>query len=409
MQEPLFVEEPTLSVAQLSSALAGALTRAFPDELWVRGEIANLSRPSSGHVYFDLVGDGACISVSLFDADRQVVNRILRRAGGAVRMTDGTEVRIRGRVAWFARRGSLHLRMVSIDTGYTLGRLAEDRELLVRRLAGEGLLERQAVIALPLVPLRVGLVTSDGSAAAADFLHTLEASGWAWRVTLADARVQGVEAGASVVAALTALGRRAVDVVCVVRGGGARTDLATFDQESVARALAACPVPVFTGIGHEVDTTVADLVAYRSCKTPTACAGALVERVTDFLDRCTSARGRLARAAGLAVERSEARLHRASGRAAGAGRHHVRSAQLMLDSAGRRLAVRTPRAIDAATRVVDGLAARLAVADPARVLARGWTITRGPDGQALRSARAVAPGDELVTVFADGEVRSVVR
>src|SRR3954452_8072533 len=237
-QDALFAatEEPTFSVAELNAGIGTVLARAFPDEVWVRGEIANLSRPQSGHVYFDLVDGDCALAVTLWASDRQVVNAVLRRSGGAVRMTDGTEVRIRVRVTWYARRGQVALRMLSIDTAYTLGRLAEARELLLQRLRMEGLLTLQPALPLAAVPLRVGLVTSDNSAAAHDFLQTLEASGFGWQVVLADARVQGLDAEASVLAALERLRTAELDVVCVVRGGGARTDLAVFDSEAIARA-----------------------------------------------------------------------------------------------------------------------------------------------------------------------------
>ena len=202
----MFADEPTFTVAELNSDIGAVLGRAFPEELWVRGEIANLSRPPSGHVYFDLVDGDCALSVTLWASDRQVVNAVLRRSGGAVRMTDGTEVRIRVRVSWYAKRGQVSLRMLSIDTAYTLGRLAEARELLLVRLKAEGLLARQPALALAPVPLRVGLVTSDNSAAAHDFLQTLESSGFGWKVVLVDARVQGLEAEASVLDALDRLG-----------------------------------------------------------------------------------------------------------------------------------------------------------------------------------------------------------
>jgi exodeoxyribonuclease VII large subunit len=139
-QEPLFHVEPTYSVAELNQSIGLVLGRVFADEVWVRGEIANLSRPGSGHVYFDLVGEGCSINVTLWASDKQVVNAVLKRAGGAVRITDGTEVRIRGRVTWWGERARVALRMLSIDTAYTLGRLAEARELLVQALGRDGLL-----------------------------------------------------------------------------------------------------------------------------------------------------------------------------------------------------------------------------------------------------------------------------
>ncbi len=410
-------EEPTLTVAQLSAGIGAALQRSFPDEVWVRGEIANLSRPSSGHVYFDLVGDGVGIGVTLWSSDRHSVNRVLRRAGGAVRITDGTEVRIRAKVSWFARRGTVSLAMLGIDTAYTLGRLAEARQRLVQTLRAQGLLARQGALALSAVPLRVGLVTSEASAAAADFLHTLEASEIGWQLVLADARVQGVDAEASLLGALRTLarpqGRPAgepdLDVVCVVRGGGARTDLAAFDLEGVARAIATCPVPVLTGVGHETDTTVADLVAYRGFKTPTACAGFLVERVRTYRARCGTAWEAVQRRAGTALARADADLDLAAHRAGRACRHHLHGGEQALLRATVRLAARGPALLDGAERALDGHAARVRGLDPARTLARGWTITHDARGRLVRSAGDVDAGDELVTTVADGTVRSRVR
>jgi exodeoxyribonuclease VII large subunit len=386
VQDALFADEPTFTVAELNSDIGAVLGRAFPEELWVRGEIANLSRPPSGHVYFDLVDGDCALSVTLWASDRQVVNAVLRRSGGAVRMTDGTEVRIRVRVSWYAKRGQVSLRMLSIDTAYTLGRLAEARELLLHRLQAEGLLARQPALVMTPVPLTVGLVTSDNSAAAHDFLQTLEASGFGWKVVLVDARVQGIEAEASVLDALHRLLELAdpVDVVCIVRGGGARTDLAAFDSEAIARAIAHFPRPILTGIGHEIDTTVADLVAHRRCLTPTACAGALVERVSEWYARLHDRRRSIVRAALRAVDTTT--LDRLSGQ----------------------LAQRAPRAIDRATRVVDHVETRVRALDPERVLARGWSITRDEHGRLLRSATDAAPGAKLVTTVADGVIRSTV-
>jgi len=384
VQEPLFAEEPTFTVTELNAGIGAALGRAFSNELWVRGEIANLSRPPSGHVYFDLV-DGECaLSVTLWASDRQVVNAVLRRSGGAVRMTDGTEVRIRVRVSWYPKRGQVSLRMLSIDTAYTLGRLAEARELLLQRLRAEGLLARQPALMLAPVPLTVGLVTSDNSAAAHDFLTTLEASGFAWRVVLADARVQGLDAEASVLEALERLQRTAVEVVCVVRGGGARTDLAVFDSEAIARAIAHYPIPIITGIGHEIDTTVADLVAYRRCLTPTACAGALVERVAEWCARLHDRRRSIARAAMRAVDTR------------------------VIDRVARQLTRDAPRALEHATRVLDNVETRVRALDPARTLARGWSITRNGEGRLVRSVADAPAGTALVTTIADGTVRSAV-
>jgi exodeoxyribonuclease VII large subunit len=451
------VPEPTFSVGELSDAIGHAVRATFRDEVWVRGEIHDLSRPASGHVYLTLVeeredGSRAQLSVMLSAANKVAVNRALTRAGGGVRMVDGTEVRIRGRLDWYGPRGQLQLRMTAIDPAYTLGQLEVARAQLLARLREEGLLDRQPALALPLVPLRVGLVTSRGSAAEADFLDELRRSGLAFQVLSVDVRVQGAGAPRSVARGIASAAGRACDVIAVVRGGGARTDLAAFDDELVARAIARCPVPVITGVGHETDRSVADDVAHRSEKTPTACAQLLVARVSDHLGRVQeawdvitrlaqrdlaahdaalrhhtrrAARGvetcltaadqrlaalaeRMRRAGVLATARSEQRLGRDLGRLRGATRVQVRDATAAIDGAERRLVLRAPRALAEAERALDGLEAQVRALDPQRALARGWSITTTTDGRVIRSHRDVAAGDALITRLAEGEVRSTV-
>ncbi len=451
------VPEPTYSVGELSDAIGHAVRATFRDEVWVRGEIHDLSRPPSGHVYLTLVeerpdGGRASLPVMLSAANKVAVNRALTRAGGGVRMVDGTEVRIRGRLDWYAPRGQLQLRMTAIDPAYTLGQLEAARAELLARLDAEGLLRRNAAVPLPLVPLRIGLVTSRGSAAEADFLHELEQSGVGFHVIAVDVRVQGTGAPRAIASGIASAAARACDVIAVVRGGGARTDLACFDDERVARAIALSPVPVITGIGHEIDRAVADEVAHIAAKTPTACAQLLVERVGAYLsqveatwtaigrvaqrelaahdDRLRShaaragrsvrsslvaatqrldGHGHRARRAGVvALAAADQWLGRDLGRLTGSARVRMRDATTTLAAAERRLVARGPRYLAEAQRAVDALDARVRALDPERALARGWSITRAADGRVLRSADEVRPGDTLVTQLGTGEVRSTV-
>ena len=451
------VPDPTYSVGELSDAIGQALRASFRDEVWVRGEIHDLSRPASGHVYLTLVeqredGSKASLSVMLSAANKVAVNRALTRAGGGVRMVDGTEVRIRGRLDWYGPRGQLQLRMTAIDPAYTLGQLEVARAALLARLQEEGLLGRNKARPMPLVPLRVGLVTSRGSAAEADFLDELTRSGLAFHVIAVDVRVQGAGAARSVARGIASAAGRACDVIAVVRGGGARTDLAAFDDEQVARAIAQAPVPVLTGVGHEIDRSVADEVAHTAEKTPTACAQLLVAHVTahlarvedtwaviarlaqrDVLDHAAALRTRARRAersvraclaeadrrlddratrarrAGVsATGRAEQRLGRDLGRLTGASRIQLRDATSATDALDRRVVARAPRALVEAERLLDGAEARVRALDPARALARGWSITTTADGQLVRSPSDVQPGDALITRLASGEVRSTV-
>jgi exodeoxyribonuclease VII large subunit len=167
------------------------------------------------------------------------------------------------------------------------------RRLILERLRSEGILERNKGLVVPTPALRVGLITSKNSAAYNDFTHTLQTSGFGFRVLLAASVMQGENTGPQVRAALAALVDAAVDLICIVRGGGSQVDLAWFDDEPLARAVVSCPIPVWVGIGHNIDVGVLDFVAHTSHKTPTAVAEALVTRVRDLHSRLLDAEDRL--------------------------------------------------------------------------------------------------------------------
>lgn len=428
----------TWSVPELHGWLDAALTQAVPTSVWIEGEITNLNRAPTGHVYFNLVEPGEdrrspshALSVALFRWQKEKVNLQLRRAGGAVKMEDGVRVRIRGDLELYGRRMQVQLKMFAIDPAFTLGDLAARRAQLLARLETEGLLRANSLMAVPPLPLRIGLVTSAGSAAHADFLHELEVSGLGFQVLCADARVQGVESELSVVAAIRTLERYEVDLIAVVRGGGARTDLAAFDSEPIARAIATARVAVWCGIGHETDRSVADEVAHTSWKTPTACASALVEAVRTARDaieqRWSAVLDATAAQLSFHESRHEARAHAIASRsrtaldtAAAALEHRrhrivrdcshlLRAAQERVDRAAQRLGPTAERRLDAAAERLDLQASRVRAEDPVRLLERGWSITHKGDGEVVRSVADVAPGDTLLTTLADGVVRSTAE
>jgi exodeoxyribonuclease VII large subunit len=406
--------EPTLRVSELTSAVQVALDVCFPDEVWVRGEISSLSRPPSGHVYFQLIEPGptgappvARLAVTLFASDKVSVNATLKRVRG-VRMTDGVEIRLRGRIGVYGPQGQLQLRMTAIDPEYTLGRLASERERILLALEAEGLLARNARLALAARPVRIGLVTSAGSAAEADFLHELSASGLSFTVLAADARVQGNGADRSVARAMRRVVAAGVDVVAIVRGGGSRTDLAAFDSELLARAIATVDCPVLTGVGHEVDTSVADRVAHTACKTPTAAAAFLAGRAESFHARVDHVWIDVGRLAADALQTEAARVDRCEVAAARAGTAAVTVAARRLDERSRRLSRAATRSVEPQRLRLASLQARVAALDPARALARGWSITRTADGRLVREPGDVTAGTELVTTLAGGALRSRV-
>lgn len=425
--------ERTFGVRELADAINGVLTAGFGDGVWVRGEIQGWSGHRQ-HAYFSLVEDTpegkATVDVAFFAGQRARLRPLLER--NRLALADGLKVRIFGRLEVYPPTGRLSVRMTNVDPRYTLGEMALERDEIVRRLREAGLYDANRARPLRTPPLRVGLVTSVDSAAWHDATNELARSGLGFRLTVVDVRVQGEAAVPMIARAVSHLGARPdLDVVMVVRGGGSRTDLAAFDAEAVAVAIAGSRLPVFTGIGHETDRSVADEVAHQCFKTPTACAAALVdltrayltgaesayaavlERTRRLLDECTLSLGRLAHGVRhrtvAAVERSDQRL----GQHADSVR---RRAERVLDRHEQRVAAvqaevgrRALRHTDAAERELEHLAAKVQLLDPARTLARGWSITRGPDGRAVRDAATLSIGDHLTTTFASGSVNSRVE
>lgn len=427
------------SVAELGAELHRLVRGNFPAEVWVHGELRNLrtrERGNGRNLFFDLVEPGAglhrkpdaAFRVVLWDDQRRDVNATLRAAGPTVKMDEGVELKIRAKVEWWRRTGDLRLVMQGIDPVFTLGRLAADRERLLRELDAAGLLHANRSRAMPVLPLRIGLVTAQGSAAEIDVLHELEASGLAFEVCAVDSPVQGPYAPPRVVLALATLATRAVDVILLVRGGGARTDLAAFDHPAIAHAIARSPVPVLTGVGHEIDRSVADEVAHTSAKTPTAAAACVVARARDAqasldrrwalasaaaLDHLAGSQRRLATVAERAATRSLASLQRAASRCGDHERRVTAAAERLLRQETRRLDRLAARVPTLAAGQLERAGERLAhterqvhALDPARLVARGWSITRDADGRVVRRATAVARGDHLTTTLAGGRVVS---
>lgn len=458
-EQTLFEVDETLTVGQINRQLNNMVSKTFPNDLWVQGQIRNLSRSARGHVYFDLVDPvpageqpKAAIAVTLFDSNRQIVNRVINRTGNTVRIDDGVEVRIKAAVDFYAPRGQVQLNMTSIDPDFTLGRLGADREQLLRELKAQSLIEANAQIPLALVPLRVALVTSDGSAAQADFIEQISATRYAFSITTLATRVQGEFAAEEIAAAIAYAGALDIDVIAVVRGGGARTDLAAFDTEPVARAIATSARPVICGIGHEIDSSVADLVAHSSLKTPTACAQFLIERVVAFdvaltersarlaaaarlipsvqatlIDRCaqqtververslalararnTHAANGLERRVGRALARAHERLVGATAQVKTSARHVVTAAERRCEQHRERLVALPIRALSGETQRLNLLDARLSAVDPVQALRRGYSITTTDDGILVRSTHDITTDSVLITRLADGTVTSTV-
>jgi exodeoxyribonuclease VII large subunit len=404
-------DEPTITVAELLRTLDQALAAHLPGPVWVRGEITGLRRTSGGAVFLRLADpevDGQVLEVFARGRVIEDIDRALQASGmGSLR--PGIEVRLQGTVGISHRQSGLRLSLLAVDPEFTVGRLALDRARVLERLGADGTLQANKALPLPLVPLRVGLVTSRGSAAHADFLDQLRRSGFRFAVRTAHTIVQGESAPQSLARALERVAEEQIDVAALIRGGGARLDLAAFDTETVGRAVAAMPVPVITGIGHEVDWTVADHAAAIPQKTPSSAGEWLVAQVDDYSGRIHTARKLIWEEA-----RSSHRRARTALDTTVEGFATVRGA---LTRQRERLDRHTDDVIAGSRavladqeRLVADLDEWFSTVGVESTLGRGFALVTTPDGgTVIRSIDETAVGDRLLVRFADGTVPVVVE
>lgn len=379
------------------------------------GEIQRFRPSAAGHQYFDLVekGEGGArdqivgvLSAVIWKGEFLRLRPVLERAGE--RLADGLRIRCRVSVDFYPPGGRLQVQIREIDPTFTLGDLAQRRQETLQALTAAGLIERNRALPLPDLPLSIALVTSAGSAAYHDFLATLRESGYAFRVFAIHSAVQGAEAERALPSALTFAAATDCDCIVLIRGGGSKSDLAVFDSQAVAEAVARAAKPVLTGLGHEIDESVADLVAHQSFKTPTKVAEELVARIANAELAVARLRERMMRQARLAVAEAGGRLARAERRAVAA---RVRLTQVSLRLAAlaeglRRVAMHRLRSADLQLANWARLVGELA---PARTLRRGFSITRDAAGAVLRDPGAVEAGAPIETELAGGLLFSRVE
>jgi exodeoxyribonuclease VII large subunit len=395
------VRPQVYSVSQVLAGLRQLLEERV-GRIWIAGEVSGVRRPGSGHVYFSLVDDGGQLRAALFRSSAQRLS---------FELEDGLDVMLYGELDLYAARGELQVVVRHVEPRGQ-GALQLAFEQLRRRLEAEGLFDPSRKRALPKVPRRIGLVTSASGAALRDVLQVTRRRFPAAPLLLAPTRVQGAGAEHEIAAALAALSTRDdVSVVLLVRGGGSLEDLQAFNSEAVARAVADCAVPVVCGVGHEVDVTIADLVADLRAPTPSAAAELAVPdraSLARLLDRdwrrlTRAAAARLARASDRARQARDA-LHAHSPRA------RLLAWRARLAAAGRALERAAAARREAARARLAEASARLETLSPLGVLSRGYALVRrSEDGRIVRRASQAPPGQELVVRVAEAEIDAVVR
>jgi len=399
MQLPLATPQVRpLTVSELARRIRDVLDDRLR-EVWVVGEISNLRQPGSGHLYFSLKDRQAQMAAVMFRSANQVLT---------FRPEDGLEVILRGRVGLYDVRGDLQLYVDWMEPR-GLGGMQLALEQLKRKLAAEGLFAAERKRALPAWPNVIGLVTALSGAAVQDMLAVLRARWPVARVIISPVRVQGKGAGPEICTALAALNAiTAVEVVIVGRGGGSIEDLWAFNEERVARAIAASRAPVVSAVGHEIDVTVADLVADWRAPTPTAAASLVVPDRQELRERVAALENALAACARrrllLCAERVVAAAQRLKD-----PRQVLQTQRQRVDELSERLATTAVRRLRWARERLGATEARLDALSPLAVLERGYGIVRREDGRVVRRAADVELGDGLEILLAEGRLKARVE
>jgi len=441
----LVPERKVWTVSQLTARIRDLLESDF-DDIWIEGEISNVRPSQAGHLYFTLKDERAQIRCACFRD---------KLRGIKFRPEDGLRVTVRGSVSVYELRGEYQVYVTQIEP-VGLGALQLAFEQLKQKLAAEGLFDDERKKPLPLLPRRIGIITSPTGAAVRDVLRILRRRFANLNVLLYPARVQGGEAPGEIAAGLEYFGRRkTVDVLLLVRGGGSLEDLWAFNEEKVARAIAACPIPVICGVGHETDFTIADFVADVRASTPSNAAEIVVRTRDEFLRHVESQARSLVQHMRVALLARRARLHETlAHRGFRRMDFLLRQHGQRVDELAARLAEQTRRRLEGSRRRVDVAQARLLAYDfrtrlasldlrlaqrrqdaairierilraraerlerlrtlleergPQRVLERGYSVAYDAHGNVVRSADQVQVGDSVIVQLARGRISTEVR
>lgn len=395
MNQLSFFSPPTWSVTDLTHYLRELLEGDFKlQDLWISGEVSNCSRPQSGHLYFTLKDAASSLKVVMW---RSAVQRQVYIP------QNGEAIEVHGAISLYEAGGQYQL-YADLFRPSGEGRLFQEFLRLKALLEAEGLFDPERKRPLPEWPARIGMITSPTGAAIRDMLNTLRRRYPVAEIILAPTAVQGDGAPAGIISSLELLSRcYQPDLILLARGGGSIEDLSAFNDEAVARAIAACPCPVVSGVGHETDFTLADFAADLRAPTPTAAAELSTPNRVDLLIDLNDLNERMARAAGRCLDNQRWELERLEQRL----RLHspqtvVRSGLQYVDVLGRRSASVLAHRQRLAELRLSALEQRLNALNPLAILQRGYALVTGTDGEVVRSVEQAHAERRLNVRVADG-------
>ena len=389
---------PTYTVSQVAAYIKSELeSDPYLGDLWIEGEVSNLSIASSGHAYFNLKDRQAVLQAVMF-----------RNQRGTKLLANGESVTAHGRVSFYEPRGTLNI-MVDVVAPQGLGELALELERLKQKLAAEGLFDPSRKRPLPSFPKVIGVVTSPSGAVLHDIQNVLSRRYPLARLVLSPTQVQGEGAADSIASAIELLDREGgCDVIIVARGGGSLEDLWSFNEEVVARAIYACRTPVVSGVGHETDETISDYVADVRAPTPSAAAELVAPDIQDIRGTVRHCFQRIERCLAGQLQQERANTERLKRRME-AALPDIATWRRRVDDLARIAGASISSLATHRRLEVDGLQQRLRGLDPKSTLRRGFAVVElAQKGQVLASTSQAAQGDKLRITVTDGELAAVV-
>ncbi|MCK5581195.1 MAG: exodeoxyribonuclease VII large subunit [Candidatus Omnitrophica bacterium] len=435
----MFQENEYLTVSELNQLIRDVINMGFPQSVWVCGEIQGYNRNrGKNHIFFELCEKDsttkdivARTGLVVFAGRKKYIEDVLKSAENAFALKDDIEVKFLCKVDFYPPHGALRLIVENIDPIYTLGKIAQEKQKLIALLKKSGTLDKNKAVELPLVPLNIGLITAFDSAAYNDFLHELQLSGFGFKVFYKSALMQGKGAEQAVCRAIEDLSKvKTLDAIVITRGGGSIADLSCFDSKMIAEKIAAAPLPVLSGIGHEINITVTDMAAHTYQKTPTAVAQFFVERVESFLAQAQDKVERIVELAQDQVAGDKGALKQVAVDLQNKTnlflRDHHKKVVRVVEVLKRqpqnhllRVSVDFGRQKDGFLKTVADRTknARMKIchferlvdmASPVNILKRGFSITRTKKGQIVRSVGDVKQKDQFLTQLVDGVLESEV-
>ena len=429
-------EVKSYPVSKYLTSIKNLITSQVPS-VWIHGVLTQITERGN-MIYLNLAEFNkddvklvATLPLYIFKSDYSILKKKLASLPSPFELKEQLKVNLLVQADFYIPYGKFQSKVTDIDPAYTIGELALTRETILKKLSAEGLLRKNAELPFPLVPLHIGLITGEKTAAYQDFCTQLQESPYAFKITEAFARMQGNDTENTILEALGKLRTNPeIDVVCIIRGGGSKTDLNYFDSEALCRAIALYPTPILTGIGHEIDQSLVDIVAWFACITPTACAKYLIEKAEESWikvqeiafqirnqiqlkiprekEKMRSIQDSLFYKASRKIIREKERLSQFQSILRKEPLRYFKVEKEILQRFKLGLKNGSLKILNLEKAKFEILNAKLALSDPKNILKKGYSLTLNNEGKVIRHSNELLLGQKIKTRFYDSSIDSIV-